>query len=214
MLECNQITAVLIANSFNLSIFQQIWLINNEIVTQDEFNSGNNFFTPAAVSVQTSEYDLLIVPDRAQLVIPPKASDSNQIIQRVIGGIIRTLPHTPYTAAGLNFTYIIKLSDPKALVEKCKNIFVSKDNPLSEDFASDDARFGIYLSVDIFGIRLRLDIKPIRLNVDGNDALQLAFNANSDSSDIESINQLLNQSKEIYDYTFSLTEKLHKKLEG
>ena len=214
MLNCSQITAVLLANSFNLPIFQQVWLIENGIVTQDEFNSGTNFFTPAAVSIQTSTFELLILPDRAQLVLNSNLENSREIISRVMGGIVSKLPHTPYKAVGLNYNYIIEPSVPADFVAKCKSIFICDNNPLGEFFGSDDSRFGIYLSSDMLDTRLRLDLKPIHLSKNNNDALRLSFNANSNASDIESINKLLGQNEEIKRHTLGIAEKLHKKLES
>jgi hypothetical protein len=214
MIRCSQITVVFLANSFNLPIFQQVWLLNNDIVTQDEFDSGTNFFTPAAVSVQTSEFELLITQDRVQLVINSNFDNSSALIFRVMGGIVKKLPHTPYKAVGLNYNYIIEPSTPDGFVAKCKSIFVCSDNPLAECFASDDSRFGIYLSTDMFDARLRLDLKPINLNHNNNDALRLSFNANSNASDIESINNLLDRNEEIKMHTQDIAEKLHEKLES
>jgi len=214
MIKCSQITVVFIANSFNLPIFQQVWLLNNGIVTQDEFDSGTNFFTPAAVSVQTSEFELLITHERIQLVINSNFDNSSDLISRVMGGIANKLPHTPYKAVGLNYNYIIEPSSPDSFAAKCKDIFVCSDNPLGEYFGSDDSRFGLYLSTDVFDARLRLDLKPIRLNNNNNDALRLSFNANSNTSDVESINNLLGKNEEIKMYTQNIAEKLHEKLES
>jgi len=213
MLILEEVTAVLLAKSYNLPIFSQLWLLDNGIITKEEFESGESYFTPVAVNVPTPDFELLIMAERLQVVIKVGAINEGQaLLERLVGGIVENLPHTPYKALGLNFRYRIKSENEIGFSERCRNVFVNPGNPLQADFDDTNARFGLYLSKDIFDARLRLDIKPVK--PDGNDALNLAFNIERQIARPEDIGVLLSSWSGINDYTKVLSEQLNNALEG
>ncbi|HHJ17600.1 MAG TPA: hypothetical protein ENJ80_12965 [Gammaproteobacteria bacterium] len=211
MILLRQTNVVLIANTFNLPIFHQVWLIDNDIITKDEFAAGESFFTPVAVNVRAPSYNFLIVPERAQVAFNSDFENSLPVIQRVIGGIASKLPHTPYTAMGLNFEYRIGHKDPKYLAATYRDVFLCKNNPLVTEFSSEDTMTGLYVSKDMFGARLKLDIKPII--ADGNNMLQLVFNTHLELSDTSEIHRLIGLWEENFQYAKHITESMQNILE-
>lgn len=213
MLESSQVIAVLVAESFNLNIFQPLWLIDNGIVERAEIESGTNFNTPVAVSIATGKFDLLVVSERIQLSFNNGVENAEADIERIIGGIVSKLPHTPYTAIGLNFNYMLTSKDEAEFVSKAKELFLNDSNPLVSEFNSDNVRAGMYASKDIFDSRFRMDIKPITKN-DGKEAVQLNCNVHKNVKSVDEIMDFITKVVEMHQYSNSLLEKLDQALEA
>lgn len=212
MLESSQVNAVLVAESFNLNIFQPLWLIDNEIITRTEIESGTSFNTPVAVSISTDTFDLLIIPERIQLSLKNDEDNAKDNIKRIIGGIVNKLPHTPYSAIGLNFNYTLTSNNQDSFVRKTKELFMTDTNPLASEFNTDDVRVGIYASKDIFGSRLRVDVKPI-INKDRNEAVQVNCNIHRNVTSATEIEDIISNISKMNEYTNNLTNILNKALE-
>lgn len=212
MIESSQVNAVLVAESINLNIFQPLWLIDNEIISRAEIESGTSFNTPVAVSISTSTFDLLIVPERIQLTLKNNKDNAKNDIQRIIGGIVNKLPHTPYSAIGLNFNYTLTSNDQEDFVKKSKELFMVDTNPLVSEFNTDDVRAGMYTSKDMFGSRLRLDIKPI-INNERNEAIQVNYNIHRNVTTSTEIEDIISNISKINEYTDNLTNILNEALE-
>lgn len=212
MIESSQVNAVLVAESFNLNIFQPLWLIDNEIISRAEIESGTSFNTPVAVSISTSTFDLLIVPERIQLTLKNNKDSAKNDIQRIIGGIVNKLPHTPYSAIGLNFNYTLTSNDQDDFVKKSKELFMVDTNPLVSEFNTDDVRAGMYTSKDMFGSRLRLDIKPI-INNERNEAIQVNYNIHRNVTTSTEIEDIISNISKMNEYTDNLTNILNEALE-
>lgn len=173
---------VVAARQFNPSIFKQLWLVKNDIVDEDDFGDGCWFSDPA-VNVETGRFGLLVVPPQLQFVPKVSPEEQERLIVEKVGAVVGALPHTPYTAVGLNFFWHLRpeVSDVPALTRR---LFHVPEKPLFRQFESQDARFGGYFSKDILGCRLKLDIKPILLpsaeEEEKIEVLQFAFNFHLD----------------------------------
>ena len=97
---------VFVANQLNLSIFNPLWFVKQGILREDEF-TAETVITPAFVQIPTSGFNLLIIPDRLQMQLLPRTFPiaANEF-HRVLGGIIKSLPHTPLKGVGLNFSFM------------------------------------------------------------------------------------------------------------
>ena len=197
MVKLREAVAVLAAKSLNVSIFQQVWLLEHGIFNKEEF-AGSAVFSPVAVNVPGSNFDFLVVPERVQVVVKSEFDTAHEIFGRTIGRIVKTLPHTPFVALGLNFNYIVDQSNQDTFADACRKVIVGSENPLREEFMSSDARFGFYASRDVLDARLKLDIKPIKL--EAREVFLLNFNFHRDVSMPEEINQSIDKWSEIYDY--------------
>ncbi|HQM80503.1 MAG TPA: hypothetical protein PLX02_02670 [Syntrophorhabdaceae bacterium] len=180
---------VVVAQNLNPSIFNQLWLVKQNIFAEEEIKTGS-FFTPAAVNIMATDFDLLIVPERMQLTFHVHMNQSN-IAKRIIGAIVVALPHTPYKALGFNFGWMSLPLDEKMFPNHLREIFVSPKNPLSTFFQEEDSRFGIYMSKNIDMMRLRLDIKPVTIfGEERKEALQFTLNFHKDLTE-DSVNKIL-----------------------
>ncbi len=172
-------SAVVAAQHFNPSITGQHWLIENKIVLPEEFQVGA-VFTDMFVQIPTRDFQLQVIPENCQLIVLPNLDPDKQqkLIKERLGKIISTLPHTPYTAVGLNFVWHFFPSN-ETISEACRRLFFSGEKLLHKEFNKGDARFGGYMSMDWRGFRLKLDAKPVIQGLpDGqqNELIQFAFN--------------------------------------
>jgi hypothetical protein len=151
---------VLVANQFNLSIFNQYWLIKNGIIDQKDLKSGYSF-TPIFNQIKTEDYLLTITPDRLQLdVFPISEINRPTLIESKIGKIIEKLPHTPYTGLGLNFIYLIT-PNVENFSEYLRLLFLNPESPLGKKFNDGKPKYGGYFSKDYLDFRIRLNVKPV-----------------------------------------------------
>ena len=171
---------VLVAQQFNPSITGQHWLVRHGIVGAEDFLPGS-VFTDAFAQVITARFNLLATPEQFQFVPRVVEEEQQELIVDKVGTVIRTLPHTPYKAVGLNFSWHIACEEGDVR-RLSRALFFRPSSPLYHEFDVEDANFGAYLSKDIMDFRLKLDVKPVTLGVDGNNEkrLQLLFNYHAD----------------------------------
>lgn len=172
--------AVIVAHQFNPSVVNQLWLVDNGIVSREEFQEGC-VFSDMVVNVNARDFSLFVSPEQLQFV--PKVSEETEgaLLQRILGKFVQSVPHTPFAGLGINFVWIVSDEDVVGLSRK---LFFRQDAPLYTSFDSKDARFGAYMSKDFNGGRLKLDIKPVTVKVLETgvsvERLQFAFNFHFD----------------------------------
>jgi hypothetical protein len=168
---------VIVAKNLNPSIFSQLWLVEEGIIGKDEFGE-NCVFAPMVTQVFAPGFQLHVLPERLQVMfIDESLEKPDPVIGKVIK-IAQKLPHIPYVAIGANFLWFAAPESPTDPVEFMRKVFVKPEMPLYRRFSSEDARFGTYMSKDIFGARMKLDIKPHREEKNGNvdEYLRFSFN--------------------------------------
>ena len=173
--------AVVGAHHFNPSVTSQLWMVDNGVVDRDEFEAGKgSVFSDMMANVVSRHFTMLITPDQVQLAPSPSAIDPGSVVQERLGALVRALPHTPYTACGLNITWWL---DHQDVAEVSRRLFFPAGKSFRSDFDVPDARFGGYMSRPWFDGRLKLDVKPITLSLNDGppfERLQFAFNFHRD----------------------------------
>jgi hypothetical protein len=207
--DCN---VVIIANDFNVTIMNNIWLYKNKIFTESELLNSINL--PVRVEVRTDYCLLSVDPKKLQFSVDPGTENAKDIIISKIGALVKLLPHTPFSAAGLNFTYFIT-PDKDDIHGLTKSLFCNQTATLFEGLDEDNIRFGGYFSQDFMGTRFRLDAKPIKL-INGDrseEKIQFAYNFNinlSPENAQENISGLLDKWDMAKRHTETLTDKINK----
>lgn len=181
---------VIVARQFNPSIITQLWLVKNDIIEEEEFTE-DCVFLPIISHVRSREFNLLVLPEQLQFSIVKKTENEQELIVSKVGAIIQKLPHTPYVAAGLNFSWELK-PESKGMGDFTRSLFY-RDIPLYKEFNTEDSRFGAYMSKNVFGCRLRLNIKPVKKKSQNKEEeiLQFAFNYNRELSEENKIEEIL-----------------------
>jgi hypothetical protein len=160
MIEKEAGTIIVTAQSFNPSIFSQLWLVKQKIVEEGEFQ-GNSISSTELAQHRFADIQLLCLPPRLQLSFSSSSPEAAQRACRVAGLIVEKLPHTPFGALGINFEHIVSPQDTKNSVDGFRQLFLVENTPLSRFFDDGQPRFGGYFSRDFEGSRLKLVITPI-----------------------------------------------------
>jgi len=154
---------VIVANDLNLSIFKPLWLVKNKILLEEEIQ-GDMVFSPVTVQIPTDRFIFSVLPNRVQMSIPRHINNAYPDIKRVLEGVINTLPHTPYTAVGLNFHYMIDCENQTKFYTWDKKLFASELAKKVVPADNGNARFGSYFSFDVLEARLKINITPTKAN--------------------------------------------------
>jgi hypothetical protein len=141
---------VLVARDFNQSIFKPAWLLRQGILLDGEPDGPETVFAPGVTKVTTDQFDFLVLPDRMQLVFPPEASGSEVIANRILGGVAQRLPHTPFTAVGINNSFEVSPTDPAGFFAWNRRTFASPW-ALSQTDGNERNRYGCSFAFDAFG---------------------------------------------------------------
>lgn len=149
-------SGVVLANDVNQSIFRPSWLLKNGIVTEDEVDE-EPIFSPGLTRVRTSAFELLVLPDRLQMQFPPECEDASSLLQRVLAGIARLLPHTPFSAVGLNFQHAFVPIDAEHFAEWNRERFACPW-AIAHTPKTSRTRYGCNFAYDSHGARFRVRI--------------------------------------------------------
>lgn len=173
-------TAVVVARRFNVTAARQNWLVKQGIIGENDLLEGA-LFSDTVVQAPTSRFLLLILPDQLQFVPTVQADEEQLIILEKLGKIIETLPHVPYKALGLNFSWLFRPSDGNS-ARVTREMFFVQDRPLFRIFSGQDAQFGGYLSKDHGEFRLKLNVTPSSLQQEAGEehCVRFAFNFHRD----------------------------------
>lgn len=174
-------TVVILANSFNPSIFNQYWLISNGFIPEGGI-LPDSVFTPGVTQILTPGFQMLVVPDQLQFNYTGNEQCPFQdSLRKTLKPMMEQLKEVPYRAVGLNYVWFV--SDPeKSMPALSREMFCIDGAPLYRAFQTEDARFGSYLSRDFGTFRLKLDVKPVTIpeNENKKEFLQFAFNFHAD----------------------------------
>lgn len=192
----------------NPSILSETWLTRHNIVAENQLQEGS-IFSPQAVQFKAELYEMLVLPDRLQVMPTGPAEHQREVVVSTIGRIVELLPHTPYSAAGLNFFWEIR-ADDFAIYNR--GSFGPANRAVQNYFNTPDCRFGFYGSRDALGVRLKLETKPHRkLDDPHNEHVGLYFNFHKDLTDgdtAQQINDLISIWDDAYILSRQITEAL------
>lgn len=160
--ELRSLNIVVVAARFNPSVITERWLLKKGIVLDNEFLPGS-FYTPPAVNVQASTFELLALPDRVQI----KPRGDRAIALERFSTLLLSLPETPYKALGINFEYIVWV-DGENIVDTLKRTFYCADSPFAAEMGGGDMLFGGFVRVKHELGYLHFDVKPGEI-VEGED---------------------------------------------
>lgn len=181
---------VVVARQFNPSVLSQLWLVRKGLVGEEDFREGC-IFTEALAQVNTDEFNLLVVPPRAQFSTHVDRQRQQQLIVHKMGGLVYALPETPYRAVGINLTWQM-IPDAETISDLSRRLAFVRDSQVHRMFDSEDARFGAFLSRDSLGCRLLLSVKPEEIS-EGNEVLSFAFNYHRDIGQADDAPQVITE---------------------
>ena len=155
-------SVVLVANEISLSIFKPMWLGQTNILRPDEL-SGDCVISPGAIQIPTAQFNLLILLNRLQMAFAEMDDEIvTEPLNRVLGGILKNLPHTPFVGIGFNFDFFVGPSDLDKFADWSKELFASDSALAVCANPTDHPRFGAYFSLDFEGMRLKINARPVK----------------------------------------------------
>jgi hypothetical protein len=208
-MELFQENVIVTANTFNVSLVSQLWLVNNRIVLEEEF-VGSAMFTLGLVHVTTPRFSLLVIPNQVQFMPIGDEDGKQQLILERLGGFINLLPHTPYTALGVNFIWHYKPPENTTVAAIGRRFFFKENTPFVRAFDSDDAKFGAYFSKDVLGFRLKLSTTPVDVKHGDErvaEVLQFSFNYHLDSHNTREIHDALDRWHRAKEHSIALVNE-------
>ena len=155
-------SVVLVANEINLSIFKPVWLGQTNILRPEEL-SGDCVISPGVIQIPTAQFNLLVLPNQLQMAFAEM--DDKVVVEplnRVLGGILKNLPHTPFLGLGINFDFFLGPSNSENFAEWNKELFASRSALAVCEQPTDQPRFGAYFSLEFEGLRLKTNVRPIK----------------------------------------------------
>ena len=174
-------TVVILANTFNPSIFNQYWLVSKEFIPEGDIQPAS-VITPGITQIMTPGFHMLVVPDQLQFnYTGDEKFPFQDSLRKTLKPMMEQLKEVPYRAVGLNYVWFV--SEPeKSMPALSREMFCIDGAPLYRAFQAEDARFGSYLSRDFGTFRLKLDVKPVTIqeNESKKEFLQFAFNFHAD----------------------------------
>ena len=207
--DCN---LVIVANTFNVSIINPVWLFKNNIFTEEELNGATSL--PVMVDIATETFNLNLIPERLQLSIRPAVENKKELILAKIGKLIEALPHTPFIAAGLNFTYHV-IPEDKDVGSLTRSLFCNTQSKLFEGLEASNVRFGGYISQDVLDMRYRLEAKPVARTKSKKtqEVLSISHNFNKNITHDDDHNMVLNIINK-WDDAKEIAQKTTNKIKG
>jgi hypothetical protein len=159
-------SVVVLAQSFNTTIFNPHWLVKNNLINESDIDP-TSIFAQNVTQVVTKQISLLVLPDQLQFTSGAENGNFVEDINNTLVPIISKLQEIPYKAVGLNFNWFIK-DENKSIQELSKELFFNEKSKLFQLFDDGNPKFGTYLSKEFKSTRLKLDIKPVTANLHEN----------------------------------------------
>lgn len=200
-------TVVIIAQSFNPSVFNQYWLINEGLIEKERILE-ESVFAPGLTHVVTPDFRLLVVPEQLQFTLLRPANDVCELLAKTLIKIIEKLSDVPYKAVGINFNW--KIKPEKTISQYSSELFFKNNIALFGHFDVENARFGCYMSRDFNNARLKLDIKPVIIEEEGisNEYILFAFNFHADVNNANSVLERLKSWNEYWQESIKVVNLL------
>lgn len=172
---------VIVAQSFNPTIFTETWLDKNDVISADSLD-GERSFTQGAAQFQSKDISVLVVPAKMEISFRiHEVSGDLEIPRKIPRRTIELLPHTPFSAIGLNFDFFVLQPQNQDFLTYNRALLGTGEYPLLKEFSETDAKFGRYFSKDYDEARLRLDIKPVKkIGPENIDLIKFNFNFHYD----------------------------------
>lgn len=206
MTELSNANVVLTAQQFNPSIVSQIWLDRIGLITEADLQSGH-LFSDAIAQVETDDFSLLVVPQRAQFTLKGTHESYGQTIESKLIPFVRRLPETPYRGLGLNLAWNF-VPEHSSIEDVCRRLCLVPDSPVHQLFDTPDARFGSFMSKDFEEFRLRLEVRPAQYDPpdeEPRDVVLFSFNYHrpiaEEEDSVAAIVEQLGQWDRVYEET-------------
>jgi hypothetical protein len=148
--EIGSMNVVILAKSHNPTIVSKEWLIRNEILEEPIVNF---IHTPPFSMVESNDLRIHVDSDRMQMIVKKVEPNIIDKLPSVIRHYVTSLPETPYTAIGFNFSY-------REITEKNFGNIFSPDVEKFRKAFSEDYRVGGIIQFNFDKFIVTLNLRP------------------------------------------------------
>lgn len=141
---------VITARSHNPTIVSKAWIVEKEIMKEPIINF---IHTPAFSMVEGNDFTIQADSSRLQISAKKVESDIVNKLPAVVESYVRSLPETPYTAIGFNFSY-------RVITEKSLRNLFSPDMEKFERAFSKEYKIGSMIRFNFENFIVTLNLIP------------------------------------------------------
>lgn len=208
--ELAEIAVVMVGENIAVAQFDQRWMTQHGILLDVDKEPG--FFTPFAVQQRTSQYELLVMPNRIQLA-PTPTTDLDKACELLNKGASALLEADdnmlPLTAIGINLGFIVYGAADENL-RKANSSLLSLDSGIPSLFDTADSRFGVTARKLLDGLQVNLDLQPILRSDKAAEGFLAKLNYHRDVKSKEEARELLSKIKTLKDFARSVIGTVEK----
>lgn len=182
----NSANIVILAENHNPAIVSVEWLKNKSIFDEEATNNFTN--TPVFSFVEFPSFQLIVEPIRLQIALKTPSEENIPRLEKAGQNYIKALPETPYSAVGLNYTWMVAFDDQEVACQFLKNLLVADDKRLSDGLGTEYYEVGGILIVneDVFRIRV-----IIERSAQSPTDISCHFNYHANVKDIQQVQQAI-----------------------
>ena len=103
---------VIIASAHNPSIIAPEWLKDKSLIVEEP---SHFVHTPDLSIFESESFSVVVDHQRLQIVVKKQDTRSLESLANIASNYVKLLPHIPYKALGLNFTWTIEVDDGEEL---------------------------------------------------------------------------------------------------
>jgi len=196
---------VVLAKNHNPAIASTDWLKSEGIFDEKAINSTN---TSVFSFFESEGFLLTVTPEHLQAALKSPIESNVPRLQKSVSTYIKALPHTPFTAVGLNYIWTLGFDTQENASIYLKNLFIVDDNKIKTSLGKNNYQAGgiLVFEDEIFRVRLLAEIvKQAPENISCN------FNYHADVKNSQDVLQAISvfqckntESKQIVSHLFEI----------
>ena len=148
--ELDTTNVVILAKSHNPAIVSKEWVIKKEVL---EAPITNFIHTPPFSMVENNDLRIHVDSDKMQIIVKRVEPDIIDKLPMIIKNYVISLPETPYTAIGFNFSY-------REITEKNLGSIFSPDVEKFRKAFSEDYRVGGLILFNFAEFIVTVNLRP------------------------------------------------------
>lgn len=208
MIVSQHANVVVVPVNLRMDVFQQYWLIKNNIVRED----ANGFFTPVAVQCSDDDFEILILQDRIQVV--SKNEDLAAGLELASHKMIDLLSAAgsaalPISGGGLNAQ--LAISGGNAKPEHLRAEFLNSELiDKGAEVASIGLNFAQKLGFGLVTTKLAFGVHAVT----SEEAIIMDFNCHRELASIEELKALFSDASAFVKYCLGRVELVNSRIAG
>lgn len=197
------VSIVVVASNYNPTIVSKDWIRQKEIISEEPIN----FAHLPVFSLFESENFILTVDEKRLTVELKNINEANiDNLPSIVENYITSLPETPYTAIGFNYSWILQAETNENLVALLKTMFLQKkmEEKLIKILDYKDFEIGSTTYSNYNDFILKMSLEP-HLRPKG---IKISFNYHADVTDIEKLKNVILNYNKTYSHSKDVAEKI------